>query len=221
VAFGVAIAVLPLLDVSFWQRLRTFERFAPEPRTAAAASSSDPERSTSALPAPLRSEASVAVQDSLIEDHGFRGRVSEALSALLMIREHPLFGVGSAQVEARYQEYASRLGIDSRSHRGTHSLYLEVAAELGVIGLAAFGALLFVLFRGLLRCVRQLRATGLVDDGAWVGGFALGLTGYFAAALFLHLSYAHLLLLLLGVGFAIPLAYPEGSLETTTASARP
>lgn len=87
----------------------------------------------------------------------FRGRTSQFLVAFEMFFDYPLLGVGAGSYPIHYQAYASRFGLEYRSEeRKPHSLYLEIAAERGVIGLAAFAFMLWILFRSLWRAKQSL-----------------------------------------------------------------
>lgn len=122
-----------------------------------------------------------------------------------MLRDHPLRGVGLGQFETRYPPFARAAGIDvDAKPKAAHNLYLEVAAETGVPGLALFGALLATLFRGMARSRRDMARAGRVDDARRVGALAVGLVGYLTAAVFLHAAYTHLFWLLVGIALAVP-----------------
>ena len=118
----------------------------------------------------------------ILDDYGFPGRVSENLSALMMFADHPIVGVGSGGFRLRYAEYADRIGIDQRPMREAHNLYLEVAAETGVVGIAAFIFLFASLFVGLITTYRRLVAAGEVDLGRSVAGLGMALVAYLLAA---------------------------------------
>ena len=62
--------------------------------------------------------------------------------ALGEIRQHPLTGIG-------LEAFSDTVGLPLTRYRGfnTHNLFLNVAAEQGLIGLALFGLWLWVLFR--------------------------------------------------------------------------
>ena len=68
-------------------------------------------------------------------DVSIRGRASEALAAVAMFRDEPLGGVGYGAYDRNYVEYSTPVGLDPRrEERAAHSLYLEIAAELGLVG---------------------------------------------------------------------------------------
>ena len=96
--------------------------------------------------APSASTGSM-VAERAPEDHAFRGRLSENLVALQMFVRHPWNGIGVGGFDEHYGTYALPLGLDDRPHRGAHNLYLEVAAETGLVGLAGFLTLVAGAFR--------------------------------------------------------------------------
>jgi O-antigen ligase len=135
----------------------------------------------------------------------FRGRLSENTAAILMFQEHPLTGVGLDNYKIIYQEYSRRLGLDDRLElRAPHSLYLQIASELGVVGLIIFGAILFMLFRGLILSQRDLGRYGLHEQAQLVYAFQAGILSYLTAAIFLHSAYARFLWLLFALALTIP-----------------
>jgi putative inorganic carbon (hco3(-)) transporter len=144
-------------------------------------------------------------QGSVPRDYSIRGRTSEMLVAWQMFSDHPLLGVGLGNYRVRYQEYSRRLGVDVRSEtRQAHSLYLEIAAETGMLGIFSFGALLYTIFTGIRRASKNLTYTGLASLAKMVTAYAVGFGGYLMAAAFIHMSYPRNFWLLVGIALAIP-----------------
>ncbi len=138
-------------------------------------------------------------------DVSFRGRLSETTAAWLMFLDHPIQGVGLANYNANYQAYSQNLGLDPRLEaRSAHSLYLEVAAETGIMGLMAFGAILWVLFRGLWQANLIFKKADLPDYANLTIALAIALVGYLVGSIFLHLAYARYFWLFIGLGLAVP-----------------
>jgi O-antigen ligase len=75
-----------------------------------------------------------------------------------MFLDHPLLGVGPGNYPARYDEYHLPGWLDPLGH--AHNYYLNVAAELGVIGLATFLALLVAAFAAASRALRRAPEPG-------------------------------------------------------------
>jgi O-antigen ligase len=62
-------------------------------------------------------------------------------TALRMVLDHPMLGVGTGRYAFFFHEYAGELGRGFGPFWGTaHSLYLHLLAEQGVVGLASFAA---------------------------------------------------------------------------------
>jgi putative inorganic carbon (HCO3(-)) transporter len=94
-------------------------------------------------------------------DESLQGRTSEMRAAVLMFLDRPAGGIGYANYPELYLEYSPRIGLDTRREmRETHSLYLEVLSETGILG---FGVLIIGL--ALARGGRG-RASG-APDGSW------------------------------------------------------
>jgi putative inorganic carbon (HCO3(-)) transporter len=104
-------------------------------------------------------------------------RLAHWQTAQEMARYHPILGVGFGNYEPVYPGYALINWEAALGH--AHNYYLNLLAETGVIGLAAYGALWIAIIGLTWRVTR--RATG------WARGAALGLIGAWA-----HLSVHHL-----------------------------
>lgn len=144
-------------------------------------------------------------------DSAARGRFTENLAAAKVFADHPLVGVGPGGFPLYYQEYAARIGIEVHERersgpdsgqapeREAHNIVLGLAADLGVIGLGLFLAVVWLAFAGLRRARRRWlaeRQPGLADIA---GALIVGLTGYLVAGLFLSLAYERYLWLLLAI----------------------
>jgi putative inorganic carbon (hco3(-)) transporter len=144
------------------------------------------------------------VRGDVPSDSALRGRMSEMASAALMFADHPVIGVGYGNYEGYYHRYARTLALDGRrEERQAHSLYLEVAAETGILGVAAFAILLAHSIAGVIRTRTALYDEGRVRHAQQVVAFAIALFGYLVGSLFLHLSYPRYLWLLLGIAIAV------------------
>jgi putative inorganic carbon (HCO3(-)) transporter len=136
-------------------------------------------------------------------DNSLLSRATENIAALNVFADHPILGVGPEQFPQYYRAYADAVGISVRAaDREAHNLYLETAAETGLLGaITFFGAVavtLIELARARAAALRRHRA----DLAAMATGFLLAMAAYLATGLFLHLSYARyywLILALAGV----------------------
>jgi O-antigen ligase len=117
-------------------------------------------------------------------------RINDTLAAFLAFTEHPLVGVGPGQFPQVYAEYADRVpGEVGHELYEAHSLYGEVAAEGGVLGIAAFFGLVGLTLALLLRARGLARRAGRRDLADLASGFVLVIVVHLATGLFLHLSY--------------------------------
>jgi O-antigen ligase len=130
----------------------------------------------------------------------FSGRYSEAAIALDMFYDYPILGVGKGHYAENYLTYSSRLGIDQRrEQRQAHSLYLEIAAEQGILGIAAFSVMLIVIFRSAYLAKKLLRKKGREDLVYWVAGVEYGLVAYLLASTFLHGDFERYMWLIIAI----------------------
>jgi O-antigen ligase len=91
------------------------------------------------------------------------------------------------------------------SQREAHNMFIEVAAETGIVGFFIFGILLLISFRSVINARRFFLRNNFVDYAGMATGFLAGLSGYFVAAMFVHNAYPRYFYLLLGI--ALSLAY--------------
>ncbi|HEX7192172.1 MAG TPA: O-antigen ligase family protein, partial [Thermoanaerobaculia bacterium] len=125
---------------------------------------------------------------------------------LRMFEDSPILGVGAGNFGKHYARYANEIGSsapqydDPGDRQYPHSLYLELASENGVVGLATFAAAMAIAFASLIRLRRNLLATSI----------AVALAGYLVSSMFLHSAYQRYLWLLLAFVPAIArLAHQE------------
>jgi putative inorganic carbon (HCO3(-)) transporter len=113
---------------------------------------------------------------------GDPGRAGIVRANLDIIHDHPVLGLGFGRYQRAATPYYDRHpDADRRSH--AHSNYLQMAAEAGLVGLAAFMLLLVTPLRRAARAMRTSasRPTFGLALGGWLAviGFAVGgLTQY-------------------------------------------
>jgi hypothetical protein len=123
-------------------------------------------------------------------DGSLRGRFAENLAAIRVFFEHPVLGVGPGHYAKFYSaKYGNEVGTKRLiSNRRAHSLYLEMLADNGLVGLLTFMTVAFVACRQLWQLRRRLSSTH--PELAHIAtAILLGIFGYFGTAMFLHLSY--------------------------------
>jgi len=137
-------------------------------------------------------------------DASIRGRATENLAAFATFRDHPVLGAGPGGFFRRYsQEEANKLGLRFLGkNRRAHNMYLEIAADTGIVGLVAFLAIVAVTLAQLWRVARTWAALGREDLVVLAQAFLLALLAYLASAAFLQLSYQRYFWFLLALGNA-------------------
>ena len=120
----------------------------------------------------------------------------------MLFLDHPILGAGPGLARHYYQHYESLVGGKVRADtRRTHNLFLQLAAETGIVGLSAFLLVVALTFGGLERARRRLETT---DRQLWgvVCGLELALIISLTTSLFLHAAYIRYFWLLLGLSAA-------------------
>ena len=129
-------------------------------------------------------------QPSAAADNSLRGRQTENLAAFYTFVEHPIAGVGPGVYFREYsRQNANELGLNYLDNRRrAHSLYLELLADAGLLGLSLFLALLGTTLVCLHRAARYWRGRR-PEYELLALSFFFSLLAYMGTALFLHLSY--------------------------------
>jgi O-antigen ligase len=138
-------------------------------------------------------------------EYSFRGRISENLAAWRMFVDHPITGVGLHNYGVNYQTYSREIGLDSRREERTpHSLYLEIASEMGLLGLSWLGVFLWVIISGLRQARNELKDIGLREYEGLVMAIGVSLLGFLITSLYQHLAYPRYFWILFGIALVIP-----------------
>lgn len=88
--------------------------------------------------------------------------------------------------------------------REAHSLYLELLAERGLVGVAFFAALVGSAFMCIRSGVRRMWIAGHASEAHLAGAFGIGILGYLVAAIFLHDDYFRGFWLALALAWSLP-----------------
>lgn len=131
-------------------------------------------------------------------DPSIAGRRNENLIGLSMLERHPWLGVGPGNYYMMYRRYDARIGMmPVHGRREAHDLFMETAAETGMLGLAAFIFLLGLAFRNIALTLRQWRGRKRGPQALWEWGLALGMGLYLFLSIFLHDAFfRHFILIL-------------------------
>jgi O-antigen ligase len=136
-------------------------------------------------------------------DGAVRRRVTEMLAAVRVFLDHPVVGVGPGLFKSYAEEYGNEGGLRRiEGGRRAHSLYLEIAAETGVFGLALFLAAIAATLAGLAAARRVCRVSD-PELAELATAYLLALVCYLSTGIFLHLAYMRYFYLVLALGGAV------------------
>lgn len=126
--------------------------------------------------------------------------------ALNMVKERPLTGFGLASFKTQVDAYAD-LPEDVRF--AAHNAYLEIAVEMGLPGLLALVAIIYLSCRGVDRVRRQTRRRGppLLHRAAL--GIEAGLIGFAVSLFFVSGLFLKLFWLMLFLSMCLPALQPQ------------
>jgi O-antigen ligase len=142
----------------------------------------------------LRRGTSVETIGEMDPEGSARQRFALLQTAIRIIKDHPMLGVGLGAYAEANAQYSPALG-----YRDTHNTYLNIVAETGLAGLALFLGLV----ASVLRDVREARRRAhrvLPAQAEMLRWLQYGLCGYLIAGLFgsySHLTFPYVFLALL------------------------
>ena len=171
---------------------------------------------TSSPLTPGRASAANRLQSTTIDDANFKVRFLYWGIALEMLRARPLTGIGASNYEDVYPDARSQFSAPRLDNplvavheemlvRSPHNQYIQVLAELGLIGFVLFSwfcaALCLIFWRALSRSPQPTLALGAgagmfafalssmtsVNSFQWLGG---GLMFFFGASIVAHAATA-------------------------------
>ncbi|MDP4177082.1 MAG: O-antigen ligase family protein [Bacillota bacterium] len=105
-------------------------------------------------------------------------------TALMMIKEHPIFGVGNGNFVSYYDDYTRKyksLKILWHTKYPSHNSYLKVQSELGIIGIVAFFG---TLVSGIINILKFVKTT----DNKYYKYFYIGFLASVAAFYIMNLA---------------------------------
>jgi O-antigen ligase len=139
-------------------------------------------------------------------DPSLVGRVNVQQAGIAMFLDHPAIGVGPGNFQVVESQYLRRLGL-AGPVLAPHNLYLEMAAEAGLLGLTGwllfYGCALLVATRALILSRRLQRGPRPSHGVLLSAGLLAGLLGWAFASLFLHLAEFRVLLALVALAAAL------------------
>lgn len=132
------------------------------------------------------------------EDASAMGRIHAWETAENIILRRPLTGVGAAAFTSAWASYAP--GDAGATPYVAHNLFLEVAAELGLVALLGFCVLIFACTRGVFRVIRLGREGGVPEEAR---ALVAAIGGYLVCQLFAGFMLSFFLFLILGMATAV------------------
>jgi len=155
---------------------------------------------------PLRRILSPAHSDVEAKD----ARLGLWEAGLRMVRDHPLAGVGLGNFKHAVGDYGEAEGDVWRM---AHNAYLEIAAEMGLPGLAAFVGVIYLSCRSMDRLGRQVRRSGpaLLHEAS--AGIQAGLIGFAVALFFVSGWFLKLFWLMVFLSMAAPALRPRAQAD--------
>lgn len=137
-------------------------------------------------------------------DGSIQGRSVKAEIAFAILADNLIFGVGRGNYRFHYRDYIQEIeGAGSNTERDAHSLYLEVAAEQGIVGFAVFAGLILTVWGRLRVAERLFAAAGERRMAALSVAVKVGFLGYLVTSLFLHGAYGYMFWLQVGMAVAL------------------
>ena len=105
-------------------------------------------------------------------------------TAIMMIKEHPILGVGNGNYVSRYDEYINKykgLSYNAYTRYPAHNSYLKLQSELGIVGIVSF---LAILITALLRVKKVFTIT----SDKFIKAFYMGAFASMVAFYFMNIS---------------------------------
>jgi O-antigen ligase len=134
-------------------------------------------------------------------DKATQGRLTEMAAAGLVFVENPILGVGPGMFRYHFLEKADALGFQIHgTTRLAHCVYLEIAAEHGIVGLVAFLAVLLMTLRRLAK-VRTSNANAEMANLAV--SFMLAIVALMTTGVFLSFAYVRYYWLFLALAASV------------------
>ena len=136
-----------------------------------------------ALPAQYQQRYASIFSDEI--DPSSQGRIDAWKAGWGMFKANPITGIG---VDCFPLAYASGRYSDTRVLLRPHNLYIQIISELGIVGLAAFGALIYYIMRSNFRLRKRLKSAGKADHPfVWISySITCSFGALFATSFFGH-----------------------------------
>jgi O-antigen ligase len=157
-------------------------------------------------PAEIRNRIQTATQG---EERQTEGRSTLWEIGQRIIKAHPVNGVGAGNFQTSSVHYLLQPGAVYRSdaiienQQVVHNTYLEIGAELGIVGLVLFGSMMVFSVGSSLRAARNFSRRRDFRSEALARSVAVAMVAVLVADIFISQTYNKQLWLMLGLGPAI------------------
>lgn len=146
-------------------------------------------------------------QSSPLEEGSLRDRTSKFAIGWNMFMDYPVLGVGVNNYNFRHDDYARNVGNTTNTQvKSAHSLYLEILAETGIVGMTIFLGIIYAVYRSISSARRLFLAAGQADYASLAVAIGIGFIGYLVTAIFLHDAHARYFWLLFGIAISLQIA---------------
>ncbi|MGB5106913.1 MAG: O-antigen ligase family protein [Candidatus Zixiibacteriota bacterium] len=118
-------------------------------------------------------------------DASSEGRIDAWKAGWGMFKANPITGIG---VDCFPLAYSSGNYSDVRALLRPHNMYIQIIAELGLVGLVTFGALIWYVMRSNFRLRKQFKAAGKGDHAfVWISyAITTSIAALFVTSIFGH-----------------------------------
>jgi len=165
---------------------------------------------------------------SKVDQRSAEARTMVWAAGLRMFMSNPLAGIGLGNYKAQvvFFRVPNQPLADGAIAHVAHNTYVEILAEMGLMGLVAFLAMLVTTFSGLERVQHRTAKGGPVLVNRAALGLQAGLLAFAVAAFFVSAQYQKLFWLMLFLSMGLPVlarrtaaglrARPESGSKATT-----
>jgi O-antigen ligase len=153
--------------------------------------------------------AGLDARDRVTTVQGGTGRSDLWKIGWRMFEDEPIRGIGSGNFPISSIHYLVQPGVIERDDfiistpKVAHNTYLQILAELGIVGLALFGTIIGFSIRCAFRAARRFGAHGDTQMELVARGMIVALVGILTADFFISEMYGKQLWLMLGLGPAL------------------
>jgi O-antigen ligase len=145
-------------------------------------------------------------EEAAPQETSFDGRTVEMLMAVYMFLDKPFFGVAADNYKALYQEYIVQTAAGAAhgaAERNSHSYYLEVAAEHGLVGLGIVLSMMWIANKRFAAAGKNYLSTGDRRTSDLLIALRVSYISYLFSAIFLHGAFPRFLWLYMAIAVAV------------------